>query len=373
MDLETIKTPALVLDVERMKRNAERMDERVEMLGVELRPHVKTHKSVEIARLQTAKHAGGIMVSTLAEARMFLAAGFTDLTYGVPIEPGKFAEVFELAKKCERFAVLTDDLETARSLDEGAGKAGVKLSAFLEVDCGDHRSGVAPDANETTLIPREISAAKNLHFAGILTHAGHSYNAPSAAGRLEIARAERDTMRDLAAKLTGLGVEVPAVSIGSTPTITSVDHLAGVSEVRPGNYIFFDAFQAALGSCSFADCALTVLTAVVHRSFAKRQIIVDAGAIALSKDRGAVEFGAACGYGSVLDLTGNALELHVDGVSQEHGKISVRDDAMLKKLKVGTRLRILANHSCLTAAQYDHYNVLEQGRIADRWQRFNGW
>jgi D-serine deaminase-like pyridoxal phosphate-dependent protein len=356
-----------------MKRNVARMDERIKTLGVELRPHVKTHKSVEIARIQTENHSGGIMVSTLAEARMFLAAGFTDITYGVPIEPGKFAEVFELSQKCERFAVITDDLKTARSLDAESAKAGAELSVFLEIDTGDHRSGVAPDSKEALEISRAISGSKTIRFAGILTHAGHSYGAPSADERLEIARAERDIMRDLAAKLINDGIEVPTVSIGSTPTITAVDHLDGVTEARPGNYIFFDSFQASLGSCDFADCALTVLAAVVHRSFEKRQIIVDAGAIALSKDRGAVDFNANCGYGTVLDLGGNMLSLHVDGLSQEHGKIFVQDDALLEKLEVGTRLRILANHSCLTAAQFNHYNVLENDQIVDRWQRINGW
>jgi D-serine deaminase-like pyridoxal phosphate-dependent protein len=373
MNLRTIKTPALVLDVEKMKRNAGRMGERIKTLGVKLRPHVKTHKSIEIARIQTAGQAGGIMVSTLAEARMFLTAGFTDITYGVPVEPGKFAEVFELAGKCDRFSVLTDDLETVRLLNTAAEKAGGKISVFLEIDCGDHRSGIAAGSKDALEISREIYGAKHLLFAGILTHAGHSYNAPSADERLAIARAERDVMRGLAAALTADGIKVPDVSIGSTPTITCVDHLEGVTEARPGNYIFFDAFQASLGSCSFDDCALSVLAAVVHRSFDRRQVIIDAGAIALSKDRGAIDFDPACGYGAVLDLNGNALDLNVDGVSQEHGKIFIKNDALLEKLTVGTRLRILANHSCLTAAQFDHYNLLEQEQIVGRWQRFNGW
>jgi D-serine deaminase-like pyridoxal phosphate-dependent protein len=376
MDLSTIKTPALLLDAEKMKRNAARMSERIASLGVQLRPHVKTHKSVEIARIQTAAHDRRIMVSTLAEARAFLSAGFSDITYGVPVEPGKFAEVFELARACERFAVLTDDLETVSLLAVESEKAGAEASVFLEVDTGDHRSGVAPDSAAALEIPRRISAAKNLRFAGILTHAGHSYEAPSAEERLAIARAERDIMRGLAEKLRADGIEVPDVSVGSTPTMAAIDHLEGVTEARPGNYIFYDGFQAALGSCTLADCALTVLAAVAHRSFERKQIIVDAGAIALSKDRGPVDIAdinGKAGYGMVLDLTGEPLGLHVDGLSQEHGKISVADDALLAKLPVGTRIRILANHSCLTAAQYDNYNVLENGRVVDSWARFNGW
>jgi D-serine deaminase-like pyridoxal phosphate-dependent protein len=377
MDLSTIKTPALILDAPKMKRNAARMSERIRSLGVHLRPHVKTHKSIDIARIQTAGPTGNgngrIMVSTLAEARAFLAAGFDDITYGVPVEPGKFAEVFELARTSKRFAVLTDDAETISLLAAESEKAGAEVSVFLEVDTGDHRSGVAPGSVTALEIPRRITAAKNLRFAGILTHAGHSYEAPSEDGRLAIARAERDLMRRLAARLAEDGIEVPDVSVGSTPTIAAVDHLEGVTEARPGNYIFFDAFQAALGCCSLDDCALTVLAAVVHRSFERKQVIVDAGAIALSKDRGAVDINGKTSYGMVLDLAGNALGLHVDGLSQEHGKIFVADDALLAKLPVGARLRILANHSCLTAAQFGSYNVLENGRVVDHWPRVNGW
>jgi D-serine deaminase-like pyridoxal phosphate-dependent protein len=381
VDLSTLKTPALLLDAEKMKRNAVRMSERIRSLGAHFRPHVKTHKSVEIARIQTAgstDHSGRIMVSTLAEAHTFLDAGFGDITYGVPVEPGKFSEVFKLSRKCEKFAVITDDRETVSLLGDEAGKTGVRVSVFLEIDTGDHRSGVAPDSEEAVDIARRICDRGSLDFAGILTHAGHSYNAPTAEERFKIACAERDLMRELAAKLAQDGIEVPDVSIGSTPTITCVDHLDGVTEVRPGNYIFFDAFQATLGSCSLADCALTVLAAVVHRSFEKRHVIIDAGAIALSKDRGAVDIDGKTGYGMVLDLDGNSLGLQVDGVSQEHGKIFVAPetetgDALLKKLPVGTRLRILANHSCLTAAQFESYNVLENGRVVDRWARVNGW
>lgn len=373
MELSTIKTPALILDAEKMKRNAARMSERITSLGTHLRPHVKTHKSIDIARIQTAGHDGRIMVSTLAEARAFLAGGFADITYGVPVEPGKFAEVFELARACKRFAVLTDDAQNLSLLAAESEKADAEVSVFLEIDTGDHRSGVAPDSDAALAIPRLIADAKSLRFAGILTHAGHSYDADSEEARLEIARAERDLMRKLAEKLTADGIEVPDVSVGSTPTMAAIDHLDGVTEARPGNYIFYDAFQAALGSCSLADCALTVLAAVVHRSFERKQIIIDAGAIALSKDRGAIDANGKTSYGMVLDLDGNPLGLHIDGLSQEHGKIFVSDDALLQKLPVGTRLRILANHSCLTAAQYEYYNVLENGRVADRWARINGW
>jgi D-serine deaminase-like pyridoxal phosphate-dependent protein len=222
-------------------------------------------------------------------------------------------------------------------------------------------------------LPRLISESAHLNFAGILTHAGHSYHARSPEELLAVAQTERDSMRDLAQKLRGEGLTVPTVSIGSTPTMSAIDNLEGITEFRCGNYIFYDAFQATLGSCAFDDCALTVLTAIVHRDFSRRKIVVDAGAIALSKDRGAVELDATCGYGRVFDLPGNDLNLRVKNLSQEHGEIEVADDALLQRLSVGSRLRILANHSCLTAAQHAHYHVLEGKQIVDRWEIASGW
>jgi D-serine deaminase-like pyridoxal phosphate-dependent protein len=373
MDLHTIKTPSLVLDAGRVRRNAERMSARVRGLGATLRPHVKTHKCVEVARIQTETGAGGITVSTLAEARAFAAHGFRDITYAVPIEPGKFEEALDLSKLCERFALITDDPSIPSLLDEAARRAGLTLDLFLKVDCGYHRCGVEPERPEALEIPRRIDDAANLRFAGILTHAGHSYHARSREELLTIARHERDLMTGFAARLRAEGVEVPTVSVGSTPTATHYDHLEGVDEARPGNYIFFDAFQATLGSCGFEDCALTVLAAVVHRDRARRKVVLDAGAIALSKDRGPSELDPACGYGRVLDLEGAETGLRVAALSQEHGEVQVEDDRLLDALGVGARVRVLANHSCLSAAQHAHYHVLEGSRVVDRWEIQRGW
>ena len=373
MQLQHLKTPALVLDINRVKRNAENMANRVKSFGTKLRPHIKTHKCVEIARIQTAGQFDGLTVSTLAEAHVFASKEFRDITYAVPIEPGKFVEACEIARNCERFAVVTDDSTVPVLLNETAKRLNVKLDVFLKVDCGYHRCGVDVNSPEAFEIPRLITDSSNLRLAGILTHAGHSYNARSKEGLLEIARLERDLMREFSSALKAKGLEVPCVSVGSTPTLSCVDHLDGIDEARPGNYIFYDAFQATLGSCSFDDCALTVLAAVIHRDPIRRKIVVDAGAIALSKDLGAIEFDQHCGYGRVLDLSGNDLDLRVDSLSQEHGIIKVEDDEVFKGLTVGDRVRILANHSCLTAAQHSHYNILEGERIVDRWTIERGW
>lgn len=371
MNLETIQTPALVLDIERVKRNADRLGSRVRDLGARLRPHVKTHKCIEVARIQTAGHSGALTVSTLAEARAFVAGGFGEITYAVPIEPGKFKAAADLARICD-LSLITDDSQIPEQLNEAAKQAGVVLKLFLKVDCGYHRCGVDPDSEEAIEIPVRISASSNLRFAGILTHAGHSYHYREPKERLTIARHERDVMTELAERLRLKGIEVPTVSIGSTPTVTIVDHLKGIDEVRPGNYIFFDAFQTAIGSCGIEDCALTVLAAVVHRDLKRNKLVIDAGAIALSKDRGAVEFDPTCGYGRVLDIEGADLGLSVASLSQEHGEI-LSQNCNIERVKVGTRVRVLANHSCLSAAQHSYYNILEHSEIVDQWKIQGGW
>ncbi len=373
MQIQNLKTPALVLDINRVKRNAENMANRVRSFGAILRPHIKTHKCVEIAQIQTAGQFNGLTVSTFAEARAFVSKGFRDITYAIPIEAGKFVEACEISRDCERFAVITDDSTVPGLLNETAKRSNVKLDVFLKVDCGYHRCGVEVNSPDAYEIPRMIADSSNLRFAGILTHAGHSYHARSKDELLEIGKNERDLMREFAFALKAKDIEVPCISIGSTPTLSCVDHLDGIDEARPGNYIFYDAFQATLGSCSFDDCALTVLAAVIHRDPVRRKIVVDAGAIALSKDMGAIEFDSHCGYGRVFDLWGNNLNLRVNSLSQEHGIIKVENEEVFERLTVGARVRILANHSCLTAAQHSHYNILEGERIVDRWGIERGW
>ena len=372
--LQTLKTPSLILDIRRVRQNAAHMLARVESLGAQLRPHVKTHKCVEVARLQTKGHTtGGITVSTLAEAHVFAAHGFTDITYGVPIEPGKFDEAIELSRKCERLSLITDDAEIPRQLNDAARRRSVTLDVYLKVDCGYHRCGVEPHQPEAFEIPRQIADASNLNFAGILTHAGHSYHADSRKELLRIAQHERDVMVEFAENLRAADVPVPIISIGSTPTVTHIDHLDGITEVRAGNYIFFDAFQATLGSCSFENCALTVLASVIHRDRTRRKVVIDAGAVALSKDRGPVEFDSTCGYGRVLDLTGDDLSLRIESLSQEHGAFTVSDEVTFQHLSVGTRVRVLANHSCLTTAQHAHFHVLDGAALVDQWEIRHGW
>ena len=195
MRLETLKTPGLVLDIAKVKRNAAEMSRRIKQFGADLRPHIKTHKCIEVARIQTAGHSGAVTVSTLAEARAFAANGFSKITYAVPIEPGKFDEAIAISRNCE-LSLLTDDADVPAQLNDAAKQANINLNLFLKVDCGYHRCGVEPTNPEAIEIPRRISNASNLRFAGILTHAGHSYNCQTKPELLALAQHERDVMAD---------------------------------------------------------------------------------------------------------------------------------------------------------------------------------
>jgi D-serine deaminase-like pyridoxal phosphate-dependent protein len=372
-DLGALPTPSLLLDRERVERNVARMGARIAGLGATLRPHVKTHKSIEVARLQAAAGMRGITVSTLAEARAFAAHGFDDITYAVPIERGKFEAVTQMNAIGVRLAVITDDVAVPGPLGEAARQAGVTIDTYVKVDCGYHRCGVDPDGPALAELAQRIGERTHLRFTGILAHAGHSYKARGAEQILAVARRERDVMVAAAARLAAAGVPVPVVSIGSTPTAVHVDHLAGVDEVRTGNYAFFDVMQVAIGSCAPDDCALSVLAAVVHRDVARGTVILDAGGIALSKDGGIADPDGVMHYGRVLDLDGRDLGLRLTGLSQEHGVVEVRDDALLTRLGVGSRVRVLVNHSCLTAAQHAEYVVCEGTKVVDRWVNHRGW
>lgn len=371
-----LPTPALLLDLDVLERNLSRMADRARALGVALRPHVKTHKCLEVGRAQLARGAAGITVATLPEAEAFADGGFADVTWAFPLVIGRLDEVTALARRIT-FRVTLDSPRALEALGAAARAAGVVVHAWLEVDAGHHRSGVDPGTAESVELARRMVAERGVAFDGILTHAGQSYHAATRAGRAAVAEAERAAMVDFARALRGEGIPVPGVSVGSTPAMTAVERLDGVTEARPGNYAFFDFMQAAAGVCAPGDCAVTVLASVVSHQPGSDHVVVDAGALALSKDAGPHDPALARGLGPVLvGLAGPELDpkLEVRGVSQEHGLVggaaapgAAAAGAVAGRLAVGEKLRILPNHSCLTAALFDHYDVVRGEAVVDRW------
>jgi len=362
-DLAHLKTPAFLVDRNIVEQNCVRMRDKATRSGVFFRPHVKTHKTVEIGRMQHGGAAGPITVSTLAEGEFFAAAGFGDITYAVPIAPEKFARAAALAKKIERFNILIDSEAALRAIES----FGHVFDVFLKVDCGYHRAGVDPEDPESVRLALAIAKSPAVRFQGLLTHAGHSYHARNVDEIRRVACEETSALTKFRDRLGGLE---PAAtrSVGSTPTASVVDRFEDTDEVRPGNYVFYDAFQATIGSCRPEDCAVSVLATVVGSYPGRREAIIDAGALALSKDLGPDHIDTKFGYGIVCDLDLRPLPIKLVTVSQEHGKLRAADP-----LPVGTQLRIMPNHSCLTAAMYDVYHVLDRGKIVDEWRPVRGW
>ena len=374
MHIEELPTPCAVVDLDRLERNCERMSEGMRALGVHLRPHVKTHKCVEAARLQVRGHFGGITVSTLAEARAFAAAGFADLTYAVPIAPARIAEAAELARRLERLTLLVDHEAVVGELEACAAAQGVRLCVQLKVDCGYHRAGVDPAAESSVALAAHLARSPYLEFAGVLTHAGHAYNAGDAAAAAVVAAQERDVTVAFAERLRAAGIEVGEVSVGSTPTMCAATDLAGVTEARPGNYAFFDAFQAAIGSCTLDEVAFFVLATVIGSYPARGELLLDAGALALSKDQGPRHVDPECGHGILVHPLSRRPRrgLRLVTLTQEHGQ--VRGDAgVVAAQPIGAKVLIVPNHSCLAAALHERFAVVRGETVVDEWRPARGW
>lgn len=367
--LAELETPCLLLDVDRLKRNIDRFAGIASRHGVMLRPHLKTLKCVEAARLAVGG-GGPITVSTLAEAEHFARAGFRDILYAVGMAPAKLKRAKSIRDDLgARLLLLTDSTRLA------ASAAGGDFDFLIEVDCGDARGGVPADSPHLIAVAEAIRAGGN-RVAGVLTHAGHSYGTDVPAEVAAIAETERRTAVTAATRLRAAGYEAEIVSVGSTPTVAFGARFEGATELRAGVYMPFDLDQMSRGVCTPDDLALSVLTTVIGHNREARRILVDAGGLALSKDVSAQGFLPRAGYGLVADPTTAARlgDLAIDAVSQEHGKIDVAADAdWFDRLPVGAQVRVLPNHACFTAAAYPGYRLLEDGALAGTWSRVNGW
>ena len=368
-------TPKALVDLDRVEKNTVEMSEKVGRLGAKLRPHVKTHKCAEAARFQVRGHFGGITVSTLAEARFFAAAGFRDITYAVPLSLARIEDAAAVARDVDVLHVLLDHPKTLSALEAYGRAQNACFSAYLKVDCGYHRAGVDPASDDAVKLALAMSASDVVDFHGILTHAGHSYAAKDPAGIREIAEQERSVMASFAERLADAGCSPPEVSVGSTPTMSLGESLDGVTEARPGNYVFFDRFQATIGSCALEDAAFSVLASVNGRYPERGSALIDAGALAFSKDGGATHVLPDGGYGAIFDAATGAPrdDLVLESLSQEHGTLRPRTPEALDSLEVGQKLRIVPNHSCLSAALFESYSVVRGSEVVDEWRPARGW
>lgn len=370
MKLADLPTPCLVLDRRRLARNLSRMASAVALLGVRLRPHMKTAKSADVARMALPE-GGGITVSTLAEAEYFLAHGFGDMILGSAITPAKLDQVARLNAAGGQIKVVTDDADMAAGIARHPGN----VSALIEIDCGEGRSGVAAEDAELLVIGAQLGE----RLAGVFAHAGHSYAARDHVRLAEIAQRERNDAARAARRLREAGHDCKIVSIGSSPTALAGGEMPAapwsVTEFRPGVYMFGDLFQVAIGTHRREDIAVTVLTSVIGRKRAERRILIDAGALALSRDRSTAATDTDCGFGLVLDAGGEPSlgESLVVRTWQEHALVELARGGA-EGFAIGSQLRVAPNHACLTAAAHDRYYVVDGGdEVVAMWPRINGW
>ena len=362
MKLADLPTPCLVLDRSVLQRNISLMANTLARHNVPLRPHMKTAKSIDVARLALAGQPGGITVSTLAEATYFASHGITDILYAAGITPQKLDAV---ARIDATVTVITDDINVATLI--GAHPA--KILALIEVDTGEHRGGVAPDSDVLLQLAERLGPS----MRGVMTHAGHSYAGRTIADMAAFAEAERAGITQAADRLRAAGYRIDIVSMGSSPTALHAVSFAGVTEVRAGVYMFGDLFQAEICTHGLDDIAVTVLTSVIGRRPTENRVLVDAGGIALSKDRSTEAVAKDYGFGRVLDIAGQPAlgDAIVTRTYQEHGVVQLDTKV---DLPIGAKLRIAPNHTCLTVAQHDRYHVVDgTDDVIAQWPRINGW
>lgn len=376
--LDNVATPALILDRGIMESNIDRMLFRANRCGVALRPHMKTAKSQDVAIRATSGTKTRIAVSTLREAEYFAEHGFRDVLYAVSIVPEKIPRVARLlAAGCDVTVVLDDPI-VAGDVARIASELGVVLNVMIELDCDGHRAGVAPEDPALLETGAALHSAPSVRLRGVIVHAGESYHSQSHDGLVSAAVRERDGALLAAQRLRRHGIPCDLVSIGSTPTANADIDLSGIQELRPGVFMFYDLFQAGVGVCRLQDIAVSVLATVVAHRPKLGRVIVDAGALALSKDRGTSEQRIDYGYGLVCGLEAGDIrpEYIVAAVSQEHGTITARNpaDTNFDLFPIGTKVRILPNHACMTCAPHEKYVVVNRGiDVVDEWGKCSGW
>ena len=378
MKLDRIDTPAALIDIPRMQKNIARMQGHMNALGVAFRPHVKTTKCIDVVRAQIAAGARGITVSTLKEAEAFFAAGVSDILYAVSIAPSKLPRALALRRQGCDLKLVVDNPTAAAAIAAFADQHGETFDVWIEVDTDGHRSGITPE-QDTLLEVGRILHENGITVGGVMTHAGSSYELHTPEALAALAEQERAGCVRAAERLRDAGIPCPAVSIGSTPTALAAGQLDGVTEVRAGVYVFFDLVMHNVGVCGLEDIALSVLATVIGHQADKGWAILDAGWMAMSRDRGTSKQPHDFGYGQPCLLNGTPLAgFVVSGANQEHGILSSSEegahvDDIAQRFPIGMKLRILPNHACATGAQFPEYHAVSADGSSVEWRRFQGW
>ena len=347
---DDLQTPCVLVDRSRVERNVEHMQAAASAGAKRLRPHAKTHKSVNLARLQIARGAVGICCAKLGEAEVFAEAGIDDIRVPYPLNPVNAPRVLTLLDRT-RLSFIVDHADVARGWSDAMREAGSEVDVLVKVDVGFHRCGIDPAAQGAADFVARVASMPGLRFRGLLSHAGHAYAASSTEEAAAIAHVEAAALADLAARVRALGVPVEEISVGATPTARFSAREQGVTELRPGNYIYCDRMQVALGAATWDDCALSVLARVVT-THAPDRLILDCGSKTLTSDlaRGP---GNTAGFGTImaaLDSTAPDDSLAIERLSEEHAVVRASRPSHLEP---GDLVRVIPNHSCVVSNLMD--------------------
>ncbi|NDL65856.1 DSD1 family PLP-dependent enzyme [Acerihabitans arboris] len=377
MHLQQLETPCALLDLPRVQRNIQRMQQHMNRLGVKFRPHAKTSKCIEVVLAQLAAGAQGITVSTMKEAEVFFSAGIKDILYAVCISAAKLPRALALRRQGCDLKILVDNERSALQVCEFGRAHQERFEVWIEVDTDGHRAGIDPAGEELLTVATMLQEGGS-KVGGVLTHAGSSYELHSPEKLAALAEQERAGCVLAGRRLNQAGIRCDNVSVGSTPTAFAAAHLEGVSEVRAGVYVFFDLVMHNVGVCEMDDIALSVLTTVIGHQREKGWVMVDAGWMAMSRDRGTANQQRDFGYGQPCTLDGMPIAgFTMIGVNQEHGiiapDISMQSIDITQKFPFGTQLRILPNHACATGAQHAVLYACDAEGDATPWERFQGW
>jgi D-serine deaminase-like pyridoxal phosphate-dependent protein len=361
--LGDLPTPQILIDRARVTANIARVQQLANDGGLRLRPHAKTHKSPLIARWQIAAGAVGVCCAKLGEAEVFVDAGIDDIRLPYPLNPSNAARLLALIDRA-RISIIVDHLDVARGWSEAMTRAGRTLDVLIKVDVGFHRCGIDPNGDPLRFI-QTVASMPGLRLRGLLSHAGHGYSAGSEEQLAAIAREEAAMLTGLRDRAGAVGIALDELSVGATPTLRFSAGERGLTELRPGNYVYFDRTQVALGAATLDDCALTVLATVVSKP-APDRIILDSGSKTLTND-GARGISTAAGFGAVLRGDGSSPRqidetLTIERLSEEHATVRVAGSTPLEP---GDRVRVVPNHSCVVSNLVDAVRLVEGDCVVD--------
>lgn len=362
MQLADLPTPQVLVDHARARRNIDRAQALADAAGVSLRPHAKTHKSPVVATWQLERGAVGICCAKVGEAEVFASAGITNIRLPYPVNPSNASRVVALMDRAT-ISIIVDHLAVARGWSDAMQSAGRTLDVLIKVDVGFHRCGIDP-ADRPLDFLEAVASMKGLRLRGLLSHAGHGYHAASEDELRRIASTEAEILSSLKDRAAAAGVAIDEISVGATPTLRFSAGENGFTELRPGNYVYFDRTQVSLGAAALDDCALTVLATVVTKHDGR--IILDCGSKTLTNDQ-ARGISKATGYGAVLVGDGESPRtvddtLTIERLSEEHATVKVIGSTALEP---GDRVRVVPNHSCVVSNLVDVVRLVEGDRVID--------